>query len=208
MSKKYIIYLHRNKINNKCYVGQTSQALSQRWGSQGQGYKRQEYFYNAILKYGWENFEHIILEENVEEEIVDDRECYWGEYYQSLAPNGYNLYLGNQSKRVKSEEQFKKYSEIFKEKWKDDEYRNRVVEGRKRMWKEASEECKQKMLNNLDKTGKGAKAKMKRVLCIELNKIYESTREAERQTGVGHANISQVCNGKRKTAGGYHWKFV
>jgi hypothetical protein len=36
------------------------------------------------------------------------------------------------------------------------------------------------MLNNLDRTGKGARIRMKRVLCIELNKIYESTREAER----------------------------
>lgn len=34
---------------------------------------------------------------------------------------------------------------------------------------------------------------------------YESMSEAERQTGINHRNISMVCSGKRKTAGGYKW---
>ena len=46
------------------------------------------------------------------------------------------------------------------------------------------------MLNNLDRSGKGGKARSKKVECIETGIIYESTREAERQTGIGHNNIS------------------
>lgn len=34
----------------------------------GFGYKHSTYFYSAINKYGWDNFEHIILEENLSEE--------------------------------------------------------------------------------------------------------------------------------------------
>lgn len=48
----------------------------------------------------------------------------------------------------------------------------------------------------------------KRVLCIETGVIYESTREAARQTGIAQSSISQCCNGKLKTAGGYHWKYI
>ena len=52
------------------------------------------------------------------------------------------------------------------------------------------------------------KAKSKQVLCVELNKIFPSLREVERQLGVNHADVSKVCNGKQKTAGGYHWQFI
>ena len=97
MGKKYIIYLHKNKINGKCYVGQTCQKPETRWGTQGQGYKEQQYFYRAILKYGWENFEHFILEENIPEDNVDEREAFWAGYYHALAPEGYTLRVGSQN---------------------------------------------------------------------------------------------------------------
>ncbi|HHX69283.1 MAG TPA: hypothetical protein GX708_14705 [Gallicola sp.] len=41
-----------------------------------------------------------------------------------------------------------------------------------------------------------------------LIRKYKCMRYAEEQTGVGYTNISQVCNGHRKTSGGYIWKFV
>lgn len=36
---------------------------------------------------------------------------------------------------------------------------------------------------------------------------YPSVREAERKTGVCNQNISSVCRGKIKSAGGYVWKY-
>ena len=36
---------------------------------------------------------------------------------------------------------------------------------------------------------------------------YPSAREAERVSGINHKDISSCCNGKRKTAGGFIWKF-
>lgn len=41
-----------------------------------------------------------------------------------------------------------------------------------------------------------------------LIKKYKCMRYAEEQTGVRYTNISRVCNGHRKTSGGYIWKFV
>lgn len=48
----------------------------------------------------------------------------------------------------------------------------------------------------------------KRVLCVETGKFYPSTIEAQRQLGFNNGNISQCCNGKRKTCGGYTWRYV
>ena len=47
----------------------------------------------------------------------------------------------------------------------------------------------------------------KKIICIETQIIYESIAEAQRKTGINHSHISETCNGKRKTSGGYHWKY-
>ena len=47
-----------------------------------------------------------------------------------------------------------------------------------------------------------------RVLCIETNIEYNSAKDAERNTGIDSSSIGRVCNGKRKSAGGYHWKWI
>ena len=206
--KKYLIYLHKNKINNKFYVGQTCQKPSERWGHDGINYQSQPLFYNAILKYGWDNFEHIILEEGLTAQQANERECFWGGYYHSIAPEGYNLVLGSNKQHSTSTNLHNSLSEAIKKTWEKEEYRQKVIEGRKKMWQQATPEIKEKMLANLDRSGKGWKSKQKQVLCIETGIIYPSLREAERQTGISHCNISQVCIGKRKTAGKYHWKYI
>ena len=47
----------------------------------------------------------------------------------------------------------------------------------------------------------------KAVKCIETGNVYYSIAEAEKQTGVCRSTICNVCNGKAKTAGGYHWAY-
>lgn len=51
-------------------------------------------------------------------------------------------------------------------------------------------------------------SKSKKVLCIETNQVYKSIHEIERETGICYQNVFKCCIGKRKTAGGYHWKYV
>ena len=48
------------------------------------------------------------------------------------------------------------------------------------------------------------------VICIELNKTYNSIKEASKDLNIQQAHISSCC-AKRKhyiTAGGYHWQYV
>ena len=71
MSYIYTVYQHKNKINNKSYFGITKQEVEKRWGREGTNYKTSPYFYAAIQKYGWDNFEHIILFTN----LTKDEAC-------------------------------------------------------------------------------------------------------------------------------------
>ena len=54
-------------------------------------------------------------------------------------------------------------------------------------------------------------SRRKKVLQLSKNMLligtYISQCEAERKTGISQAHISQCCLGKRKTAGGYVWRF-
>lgn len=60
------------------------------------------------------------------------------------------------------------------------------------------------------RTERSTIAKFKQVLCVETGVVYPSIMEAERELGIVRAqsNISSVCRGKRKTAYGFHWKYV
>lgn len=59
-----------------------------------------------------------------------------------------------------------------------------------------------------DRVAKSALKRGKPVICIETGKKYNSTQAAHRETGIGQPKISNCCNGKAKTAGGYHWSFA
>ena len=95
------IYKITNKINNKIYIGQ-SVNIEQRFYTHCSDalYKADNnYFHNAIRKYGKENFYIEIIEECPEEEL-NDREIYWISKYNSTDTSiGYNSTLGGEGNR-------------------------------------------------------------------------------------------------------------
>lgn len=48
----------------------------------------------------------------------------------------------------------------------------------------------------------------KPVMCVELNKVFVSCREAAEFIGGYKGGVAEAASGKRKTAGGYHWKYL
>lgn len=48
----------------------------------------------------------------------------------------------------------------------------------------------------------------KKVACIELNKTFDSVKEAANYVGKSPCSITSACKGYVKTCGGYHWKYV
>jgi group I intron endonuclease len=92
------IYGLRNKLTNKWYIGQSIN-IYRRWNRyyKNPHCEQQVKLYNSLCKYGYENFDKIILEECVPDKtILDNREKYWISHYNSFN-DGYNLTLGGGS---------------------------------------------------------------------------------------------------------------
>lgn len=51
-------------------------------------------------------------------------------------------------------------------------------------------------------------AKAKPFVCVETGVCFNNNIEAQETTGVGRVSLYKVLNGKRKTAGGFHWQYV
>lgn len=95
-TKKYCVYMHRNKINNKKYIGITCRKPEYRWGKDGYSYKGQV-FKTAIDKYGWDNFDHIILFNDLNAEDAYKKEQELIKLYKSNQKEfGYNLSIGGE----------------------------------------------------------------------------------------------------------------
>ena len=93
MSGEYFVYMHRNKINGKCYIGRTKLCGTKRFQSNGTGYRRQPGFYEDIKKYGWDSFEHLVLKDNLTVEEANAAEREYIIQYDTIR-KGYNVALG------------------------------------------------------------------------------------------------------------------
>lgn len=89
----FSVYKHTNKINGKVYIGITGQNVERRW-AKGLGYKGM-YFYNAIQKYGWDNFDHDIIATNLSEDQAIKMEIdLIAKYESNDRLKGYNIEKG------------------------------------------------------------------------------------------------------------------
>jgi group I intron endonuclease len=113
----WCIYKIENKINGKCYIGQTIEP-SKRWSKhkygmrrvkQGKKSKDIQAIHYALAKYGVKNFTFKIIEEVDTQEEANNRETYWVSYYNSLK-NGYNCTKGGMN-APKTEEWKRKVKE-------------------------------------------------------------------------------------------------
>jgi group I intron endonuclease len=105
------IYKFTNKINGKSYIGQTIQKLENRFSQHKSQSKRKvkknQHFYNAIKKYGWENFikeEILICFTDIKD--LNQLETYFIDYFDTYN-NGYNSTTGGENflRRPWTEEQ-------------------------------------------------------------------------------------------------------
>lgn len=196
------IYLHRNKINNKVYIGQTIQPVENRWKN-GEGYKSCHYFYNAILKYGWDNFEHIILEQNenwTQEELNEKEKAYIILFDSTNPQKGYNITSGGASispnALPKALEWMKQHPEFGLARAND-------------MLKWQKEHPEEMLAIRRINVEKATQARKRKVQCIETGEIFESASEAARKTPkTTQSKICMVCRGQRKTCGGYRWQYI
>lgn len=95
-SGKYKVYKHTSP-DGKVYIGITCQTVEKRWEN-GNGYKKNKYFYAAIQKHGWENFQHEILYKGISKEEAEQKEIELiAQYKSNKREFGYNLSTGGES---------------------------------------------------------------------------------------------------------------
>jgi group I intron endonuclease len=88
------IYKLINRLNGKMYIGQTWQTLENRFNN-GVGYIGCHHLYNAIKKYGKEQFYYEVLAICFDQEVANKLESVMIEYYGTRNQNiGYNLIRG------------------------------------------------------------------------------------------------------------------
>jgi group I intron endonuclease len=101
-----IIYLTTNTINNKIYVGQTTQQNYLNYYGSG------IYIKNAINKYGTSAFEKVVLEECNDIEKLNEAEQYWIKILSAQNLDiGYNIANGGSGIGQHSEKTRKKMSD-------------------------------------------------------------------------------------------------
>lgn len=141
------IYAIQNQLNLKIYVGQTKD-VKERWRKhRGKFARNHGHLYDAMTKYGRENFTFTVIEE-VEDADADSAESFWIMFFRSWDPEiGYNKTTGGKATHSLTDETKKKISEAVKRNRKpyhhSDETKQRLREigtGRK-----ASTETRAKM---------------------------------------------------------------
>lgn len=94
--RTYCVYVHINKVNGKRYYGITCQLPQERW-KRGSSYKGQPKFYNAIVKYGWDNFEHNVVQSGLSKiEAAELEVALIAEFRTTENAYGYNVSIGGE----------------------------------------------------------------------------------------------------------------
>ena len=134
--KQYTVYKHTSP-NGKIYIGITEAAVEKRW-KYGRGYEYNTHFYNAIKKYGWDNFEHEVLFTNLTAEEAAQKEIELiALYHSDDRSKGYNVSPGGTLVASSSKDKIRqsrinsdlnnKQSKRSKEYWGDPNWREKTI---------------------------------------------------------------------------------
>jgi len=191
--------------SGKIYIGQSTNIKKREEDYQKLKCGKQPKLYNSLIKHGWEQHIFEIIEECSLEQL-NEREIYWGMYYNVLGEDGLNLRLGNSKGKV-SEEVKKKIglaNSIPKPKGFGDKisgpnpkkgsnkpkgFKNRISPSKGKSWEWKQKESNYVLQYNIQGV---------------LIKIWPSAKEAKLQTKL--KGIHECLRGKTKTSGGYIWK--
>lgn len=198
------IYKITNKLNNKSYIGKTEKTdPTKRWLEHlrdcKREYKNKRPLYNAINKYGKENFSFEILEET---NNANEREIYFIDFYNTYK-NGYNATVGGDGKTYITNQKeiiayYLEHTPFIKELAKKF---NISVDTTVKILREANIEY--------DKNARHSKEILQKDKDGNLLNTFKSAREAALSLGNIKLNshIVQCCNGTRKSIHGFKWEY-
>lgn len=204
MTDCFTVYKHISP-NGKQYVGITSLDVETRWNN-GNNYRNNLHFTNAIKKYGWDNFEHIILYENLSKDQACEIEKELIKKLDLTNPNkGYNLTFGGEHGKM-SDQTKKKISHSLK----GNQFRRGIPHTQETIQKmremragknphEWTDESRKKLSNSKKgvKASKETKEKLSSIRRGKNNSFYgkhhsEETKELLRQINIGKKHTNEA----------------
>lgn len=195
----YIVYVHRNKTNGKVYVGITKQSVKKRWQSgYGYAYSNPE-FYNDIKDFGWDNFEHLIISEKLTAKEASKKEAELIDLYNSTNPTyGYNKIMGGiRPKRPDISLMMSKRTGALNPNY-----------GKPAPAKTRAALLHHSKYGQFGSNNHRAQAVSQFTKDGHFIRNYETITEAVKTLNLStKSHICTCCQGKRKSAHGYIWKY-
>lgn len=221
IEKPYTVYKHVAP-DGRLYIGITKNKPTQRWQG-GSGYKGNTYFTRAIKKYGWENFQHIIIAEGLDEQSAKELEIKLiAENKSNQRKYGFNISSGGESKSgtTISDWQKQRISEASKGKIVSAKTRKKLSIATQKTWanpdfvqhmREINMGAKNPQYGTIrtekERLQRGAKPILQYDLEGNLVAEYISCHDASEKTNTSRDLISKCCRGIFKQGKGYVWKY-
>lgn len=223
-----LIYIIKNICNDKVYIGQTTKAMEHRFKehirASKNNYEPSMVLYKAMRKYGIENFYVELLENNLYgNNLLNEKEKYWIEQYNSLVPFGYNVRQGGEDcgrKEVykidiETNEIIEKYDSLAQaseDNNVDISHLSKVCQGKEKScggykWCYVSDYNLNYIQSIIPKAHKRPIYQID-IITGEILDKFESIAEASRRTRTNAASISECLHGVNKTANEYNWCYV
>lgn len=216
----FTVYEHINRVNGKRYVGITERRPVERWGTRGQKYHTTPRFWNAIKKYGWDAFDHVIVASGLSRDEACAMEVARIKQFDTIN-NGYNAQTGGNHPIMSDEARAKLSKSMIGNKnglgipctpekaekiaaaqrGRQFPYLQRIKMSNAKKGKShapPSEETRKKI----------SQKHLKRpVYCEETGKIYESVQACAKELHIEATSVCAVCKGKHESAKGYHLEY-
>lgn len=214
----------RNKVNGKCYIGQTRQKkVEMRWAYHKNSHiSNNGYLARSIRKHGWEFFEPSIVCE-IPDEDLDAREIIEISERNTLAPTGYNLDGGGGVNKVihpdtrenlRQSQLGRKHPEEVKAKiglaqvGKLNHMYGKVFSDEQReKLREAASKARYDHSKIVEEDRPNKKEVNQYTLEGEFVKTHESISKAAEAMCVDRTAIGNCCRGKSKTSHNFIWKY-
>ena len=204
------IYCITNIINNKRYVGKTTQTLEERFKEHCRDSFRERCnkrpLYDAMNKYGIENFIIEELEQVEDETKLDEREIYWIQELQTYGSNGYNATKGGDGKILYN---YKEIIDLYNLGYDCKQVASKIGCNEstiRKVLKANNIKIRRggtKRIDQFDLAGNYIQYFFGATECINWLKDHSDYK----LSGNSKSHITDCCNNKIKTAYGYIWKY-
>jgi group I intron endonuclease len=205
------IYKLTNTLNNKIYIGLTTETISERCRKRIAEAKyresRNSYILNAIRKYGSKVFKVEQLDTANTLEELQQKEIFYIEKYNSTNRNiGYNLTKGGEGNlglKMSEETKEKIRQKHLGVKWSKDRKLEhcKILKSKNINYNIAKENCRIYNLKACKKVGKFD-------INNKLVKIYSTISEASKYENVSRSTIQQRIKKKNKLFNGFIYRVI